>query len=214
MKVSPSILTCDFVRLEQAITGLNGWGADELHLDVMDGVFVPNISFGPHMIASLRPLTSLPFDVHLMLQYPERLLDAFVKAGADSITIHIESSAPIRQTLVAIRERGCRAGLSCNPGTPPEALFPYLPLVDRVMVMTVQPGYGGQALRPECLPKITALRREIRRQGLTVTIEADGGINADNLRELAAAGCDEVVMGNALFNAPDPASTVAMAQGL
>lgn len=214
MKTAPSILSCDYARLAEAIADLNGWGVDRLHLDVMDGVFVPNISFGPHMVSSLRPLTSLPFDVHLMLQNPLRLIPAFVKAGADSITVHIECADPVEEALALIRSLGCRTGIALNPGTPVEAVYPWLPSLDTVLVMTVQPGYGGQSLREECLPKITALGREIRRRGLTLEIEADGGINAATLGAVAAAGCDVAVMGSALIKAADPAALVALAGSL
>jgi len=214
MKTAPSILTCDFARLDKALAALDRLGTDRLHLDVMDGVFVPNISFGPHMVACLRPLTSLPFDCHLMVQRPLGLLPAFAKAGADSITVHLECSDPTGELLARIRELGCRAGIALNPGTPVQAAYPWLCRVDTVLVMTVQPGFGGQALREDCLPKITALRREIRRQGLAVEIEADGGINADTLPAVAAAGCDVAVMGSALINARDPAALVALAAGL
>ena len=210
MKVSASILTCDFSRLDKAVADAAAWGADWLHLDVMDGTFVPNLTFGAPVIRSLRPLCDLPFDVHLMLQHPETLLSDFVAAGANGITIHVESSAPLRETLARIRESGCRAGLSLNPGTPVEAVFPYLPLVDLVLVMTVQPGFGGQAFHAECLPKIQALKAEICRRGLDVAIEVDGGVKAGNLREIAAAGVDVAVIGSALYNAADPVELVQL----
>jgi ribulose-phosphate 3-epimerase len=214
MKLSASILTCDFSRLYKAVASAAAWGADWLHLDVMDGTFVPNLTFGAPVIRSLRPITDLPFDVHLMMQHPEDLLDDFVAAGANGITVHVECSAPLRETLARIRESGCRAGLSLNPGTPIETVFPYLPLLDQVLVMTVQPGFGGQAFHPECLPKIQALKAEIRRRGLDVAIEVDGGVKSGNIRELAAAGVDVTVVGSALYDATDAVSFVSLIHSL
>lgn len=214
MKLSASILTCDFSRLDKAVADAAAWGADWLHLDVMDGTFVPNLTFGAPVIRSLRPLVDLPFDVHLMMQHPEALLEDFVAAGANSLTIHAECSAPLRETLARIRESGCRAGLSLNPGTPIEAVYPYLSLVDQVLVMTVQPGFGGQAFHPECLPKIQALKAEIRRRGLEVDIEVDGGVKSANVREVAAAGVDVAVVGSALYDTADPGSFVSLIHSL
>ncbi|MBO5797349.1 MAG: ribulose-phosphate 3-epimerase [Clostridia bacterium] len=214
MKLSASILTCDFSRLDRAVASAVEWGADWLHLDVMDGTFVPNLTFGAPVIRSLRPLCDLPFDVHLMMQHPEALLDDFVAAGAARITVHAECSAPLRETLCRIRESGCRAGLSLNPGTPIETVFPYLPLLDQVLVMTVQPGFGGQVFHPECLPKIESLKAEIRRRGLETLIEVDGGVKSANIRELAAAGVDVAVVGSALYDAADPESFVSLIHSL
>ncbi len=214
MKLSPSLMTCDFSCLDRAVTTAEAEGADRLHLDVMDGVFVPNLSFGPPVIASLRPLTALPFDVHLMVQDPARLLDAYVKAGADMITIHAECSSPLEETLHRIREAGCKVGLSINPDTPVEVLWPYLPLLDLVLVMTVQPGFGGQSFRPECLPKITAIRAECDRRGLDIDIQVDGGVKAGNVRDVAAAGATSVVMGSAFYNTDDPTALVTLTHEL
>ena len=214
MKVSPSILTCDFAHAADEVRFVADSGADMVHLDVMDGVFVPNLSFGPPVIAALRPHTDLFFDVHLMMTHPRRLLPAFAKAGADLINIHLECDDPIRETLEDIRALGKQAAVTLKPATPAEAAFPYLELVDMVLVMTVEPGFGGQSFMEDMMPKVTALREEITRRGLSVSIQVDGGIGAATAPVAAAAGADVAVMGSAVFNAPDPRSLVAEVQAL
>ena len=212
MKVSPSILTCDFARLGEEASFVERSGADGLHLDVMDGVFVPNLSFGPPIIQRLRPVTPLFFDVHLMMEYPDRLLDAFADAGADSLNLHVECRSPLEPSLRHIRQRGLKSGLTLKPGTPAEAVFPYLPLVDMVLIMTVEPGFGGQKFMADMLPKVSAVRDEARRRGLSPEIQVDGGINRDNAADAARAGATCAVVGSALFGASDPAELVRYIQ--
>ena len=209
MLVSPSILTCDFTRLSDEIAFVENSGADLVHLDVMDGVFVPNLSFGVPVIAAMRPLTDLPFDVHLMMQYPHRLVDAFADAGADIINFHIESDSPIDETIDTILRKGKKAALTLKPNTPAEAVFPYLDRVSMVLVMTVEPGFGGQKFMANMLPKIAAIRREIDRRGLSVSIEVDGGIASATAPLVSAAGADIAVVGSALFNSDAPAALVS-----
>ena len=214
MKVSPSILTCDFAHAADEVRFVADSGADMVHLDVMDGVFVPNLSFGPPVIAALRPHTDLFFDVHLMMTQPRRLIPAFAKAGADLINIHLECDDPIRETLEDIRALGKQAAVTLKPATPAEEAFPYLDLVDMVLVMTVEPGFGGQSFMADMMPKVTALREEITRRGLSVSIQVDGGIGAATAPVAAAAGADVAVMGSAVFNDPNPRALVAQVQAL
>ena len=214
MKVSPSILTCDFAHAADEVRFVADSGADMVHLDVMDGVFVPNLSFGPPVIAALRPHTDLFFDVHLMMTHPRRLLPAFAKAGADLINIHLECADPIRETLEDIRALGKQAAVTLKPATPAEEAFPYLDMVDMVLVMTVEPGFGGQSFMEDMMPKVTALREEITRRGLSVSIQVDGGIGAATAPIAAAAGADVAVMGSAVFNAPNPRELVSQVQAL
>jgi ribulose-phosphate 3-epimerase len=214
MKVSPSILTCDFAHAADEVRFVADSGADMVHLDVMDGVFVPNLSFGPPVIAALRPHTDLFFDVHLMMTHPRRLLPAFAKAGADLINIHLECADPISETLADIRALGKQAAITLKPATPAEEAFPYLEMVDMVLVMTVEPGFGGQSFMEDMMPKVTALRREIDRRGLSVSIQVDGGIGATTAPIAAAAGADVAVMGSAVFNAPNPRELVSQVQAL
>lgn len=214
MLVSPSILTCDFANAGEEMKFVKNSGADMAHLDVMDGIFVPNLSFGPPVIASLRSCSDMFFDVHLMMQYPDRLIEAFAKAGADLINIHVECDSPIAETLAAIRALGKQTGLTIKPNTPAEAVFPYLDEVDMVLVMTVEPGFGGQKFMADMMDKVRALRAEIDRRGLNVKIEVDGGINAETAPVAAAAGADIAVIGSALFNHSDPRALVQCVHAL
>ncbi len=208
MKVSPSILTCDFAHLAKQMQFVEKSGADMVHIDVMDGVFVPNLSFGAPIIKSMRPYTDLPFDVHLMMQYPDRLLDDFINAGADLINFHVESAAPVAQTLQRIRAAGIKTALTLKPKTPADAVFPYLDQLDMVLVMTVEPGFGGQKFMADMMPKVTVIREEITRRNLQVSIQVDGGVNMETASICAAAGADVAVAGSAFFNMDDPSPLV------
>jgi ribulose-phosphate 3-epimerase len=211
--VAPSILAADFARLRDEVAAVEAAGADWLHLDVMDGHFVPNISFGPAVLSSLRPHTRLPFDVHLMIAPVDPFIAAFADAGADHLIVHPEAGPHLHRTLQLIRSHGMRAGVVLNPATPVESIAWVLDLVDIVLVMTVNPGFGGQEFVASQLPKITALRRMIDASGRSIALSVDGGIAPETAPRVIQAGADTLVAGTAVFGANDYAAAIAALRG-
>jgi ribulose-phosphate 3-epimerase len=203
IKLAPSILSADFARLGEQIDEVARAGADYIHVDVMDGHFVPNITIGAPVVAAIRPVTSLPLDVHLMIEHPERYISDFVHAGADIITVHVEACPHLQSTIQLIKELGAKAGVSLNPATPIGAVEEFLPHVDLVLVMSVNPGFGGQPFIPETLPRIANMRKILDDRGLSAELEVDGGINADNAPDIVKAGATVLVAGNSIFRAEE-----------
>lgn len=208
IEISPSVLGADLMHLGDEIRRVENLGLHWLHLDHMDGHFVPNISFGPDFVRAMRAQTGLFLDVHLMLSHPLQYIDAYADAGSDLITVHVEAEDDAQQVLRAIAARGIRTGISIRPATPPQAIEALLPLCDLVLVMTVEPGFGGQSLREDCVEKIPVLREMIRRTGRDILIEVDGGVKRENAGKVIEAGADVLVMGTGLFRAQDPQAVV------
>ncbi len=212
MKVAPSLLSCDFSKMGEEIQRVDRAGADWIHLDVMDGHFVPNLTIGPAIISAVRPYTKLPFDVHLMIDYPLDYIDAFAKAGADIITFHVEAKSDIQATIDKIKSLNIKAGLVIKPNTPAETVYPYLEQLYMVLVMTVEPGFGGQSFMADMLPKVTAIKEECAKRGLDVLVEVDGGISEKTASTASKAGVDVCVSGTGVFKAADTAAAIAAIQ--
>ena len=203
IKIAPSILSADFARLGEEIKAVEAAGADWIHIDVMDGRFVPNLTVGPMIVGAARKATSLPLDVHLMIVEPDHLIPEFIEEGADSVTVHVEACPHLHRTIQLIKQRGAKAGVSLNPATPISSVEEILDEIDLLLVMSVNPGFGGQKFIPKVLDKIRAARKMIDDRRLSIDLEVDGGIKAANAKDLAEAGADIFVAGSAIFESPD-----------
>jgi len=207
-KIAPSILSADFTRLGEEVREVEKAGADYIHVDVMDGHFVPNITIGPLIVAAVRGVTKLPLDVHLMISNPDQYVDDFIKAGADILTVHAEAVHHLHRSIQYIKKAGAKAAVSLNPATPLEWIEYVLSEVDMVLLMSVNPGFGGQKFIPAVIPKIERLREMMDKRGLTVEIEVDGGIGPDTIKEVSSAGADVFVAGSAIFYSGNYAETI------
>ena len=209
-KIAPSILSADFTKLGEEIEAVQAAGADYIHIDVMDGHFVPNITVGPMIVKAAKRITNLPLDVHLMIENPERYIDDFVRAGSDIITVHVETVTHLHRLLEVIQDAGIKAGAALNPATPLSSIQHVLKNMDMAVLMTVNPGFGGQSFIPEVLPKIEELKRIVDQKGLELDIEVDGGINVETIARVARAGATVFVAGNAVFSSQNYAETLAL----
>lgn len=207
-KIAPSILSADFTRLGEEIAHVSEAGADLIHVDVMDGHFVPNLTIGPPIIEAIRKITDLPIDVHVMITNPDETFQDYVSAGADYLTIHVEASTHLHRTVQAIREKGAKAGVTLNPATPLSSVEDILPDIDLLLIMSVNPGFGGQSFIPSSMEKIRRARKMIDERGLRVELEIDGGIKMENIAEIAEAGADIFVSGSGIFKSPDYKETI------
>ncbi len=213
VKIAPSILSADFSRLGEEIKDVERGGADYIHVDVMDGHFVPNITIGPLIVEAVRPITKLPLDVHLMIENPDQYIEAFAKAGADYITVHAEASRHLHRTIHLIKSFGVKAGVVLNPATPAEALKHIIQDIDMVLLMTVNPGFGGQKFISSVLPKIRQVKEMAAEQGLDLEIEVDGGVNEETAKLCIEAGANVLVAGSAVYNQKDRAKAIAALRG-
>lgn len=207
-KISPSILSADFTRLGEEIKSVEKAGADYIHIDVMDGHFVPNITIGPMIVEAVNRVTDLPLDVHLMISDPDKYIDDFARAGADKIVVHVETVNHLHRSIQMIRNAGVEPGVSLNPATPPDWLDYVLEDLDMVLVMSVNPGFGGQAFIPGVIPKIEKIREMIEKRGVTTELEVDGGIGPETIHSVSSAGADVFVAGSAIFHSRDYAQTI------
>ena len=208
-KIAPSILSADFACLAEEIKAVEQAGADILHIDVMDGHFVPNFTIGPPIVAAIKKVTRLPLDVHLMMTNPDDFIPEFIEAGSNYLTVHVETCPHLHRTIQSIKERGIRAGVTLNPATPLSAVEPILPEVDLLLIMSVNPGFGGQKFIPSVMDKIKLARRMIDAKGLNVELEVDGGLKVENVGAISSAGADIFVAGSAIFGSKDYKQTIS-----
>jgi ribulose-phosphate 3-epimerase len=213
VKIAPSILSADFSRLGEEITAVEKGGADYIHIDVMDGHFVPNITIGPLIVEAIRPITKLPLDVHLMIENPDQYIEAFAKAGADYITVHVEACVHLHRTIQNIKSYGIKAGVVLNPATPVESIQHIIRDIDMVLLMSVNPGFGGQKFIPEVLPKIRKVKAMAEEKGIDLEIEIDGGVNSETAKLCMEAGANVLVAGSAIYNEEDYAKAISLLRG-
>jgi ribulose-phosphate 3-epimerase len=213
VKIAPSILSADFSKLGEEILAVEQGGADYIHIDVMDGHFVPNITIGPLIVEAIRPITKLPLDVHLMIENPDQFVEAFVKAGADYITVHVEACRHLHRTIQSIKSYGIKAGVVLNPATPVESIQHIIGDIDMVLLMSVNPGFGGQKFIPEVLPKIIKVKEMAELKGIDLEIEIDGGVNSETAKLCMDAGANVLVAGSAIYNEEDYTKAISQIRG-